>query len=191
MLLLQSLSSKNAQRHFTRSKQTLSLQSSQRLKACPADPDSTFFGLHSPTPPTDSRIHWVDPSLKETLKEKTWHLYWMPMVFLAIFWPQRQPTHFICEICVKHFRSFAKRFGHSSHFCVLMLSHARNVLARILCSISTGITCSLVKRTLDSHDHVMNASAQLARNSGLRVRVIRKVAATAAHNNKQGDVQAM
>jgi len=72
-----------------------------------------------------------------------------------------------------------------------MLSHARNVLARILCSISTGITCSLVKRTLDSHDHVMNASAQLARNSGLRVRVIRKVAATAAHNNKQGDVQAM
>ena len=29
-----------------------------------------------------------------------------------------------------------------------MLSHARNVLARILCSISTGITCSLVRSTL-------------------------------------------
>jgi len=163
---------------FTCSKQTLSLQSSQRLKACPADPDNTVFGLHFPKPPPNSQIQ-VDPSLKE----KTWHPYWMPMVFLAIFWPQRQPTHFICEIWVKHFRSSVKRLGHSSHFCVLMLSHARNVFARMLCSISTGITCLLVKRTLDSHDHVMNASAQLARNSGLRVRVNRKVAATAAHSN--------
>jgi len=37
----------------------------------------------------------------------------------------------------------------------------------------------------------MNVSAQLARNSGLRVRINRKVATTAADNNKQGDVQAM
>jgi len=37
----------------------------------------------------------------------------------------------------------------------------------------------------------MNVSAQLARNSGLRVRINRKVAATAADSNKQGDVQAM
>jgi len=37
----------------------------------------------------------------------------------------------------------------------------------------------------------MQVSAQQARNSGLRVRVNRKVATTAADNNKQGDVQAM
>jgi len=35
----------------------------------------------------------------------------------------------------------------------------------------------------------MNVSAQLARNSGLRVRVNWKVSTTAADNNKQGDVQ--
>ena len=34
-------------------------------------------------------------------------------------------------------------------------------------------------------------SAQLARNSGLRVRVKRQVDTTAADSNKQGDVQAM
>jgi len=37
----------------------------------------------------------------------------------------------------------------------------------------------------------MNVSAQLARNSGLRVRINRKVATTAADSNKQGDVQAI
>jgi len=36
------------------------------------------------------------------------------------------------------------------------------------------------------HDHVMNVTAQLARNSGLKVRVNRKVDTTAADNNKQG-----
>jgi len=41
------------------------------------------------------------------------------------------------------------------------------------------------------HDNVMNMSAQLACNSGLRERVNRKVATTATDNNKQGDVQAM
>jgi len=35
----------------------------------------------------------------------------------------------------------------------------------------------------------MNVSAQMARNIGLRVRVNRKVATTAADDNKQGDVQ--
>jgi len=37
----------------------------------------------------------------------------------------------------------------------------------------------------------MNVTAQLARNSGLKVRVNRKVDTTASDNNKQGDVQAM
>jgi len=37
----------------------------------------------------------------------------------------------------------------------------------------------------------MNVSAQLARNSGLRVHINRKVTTTAACSNKQGDVQAM
>jgi len=37
----------------------------------------------------------------------------------------------------------------------------------------------------------MNVSAQRARNSGLRVRINRKVATTAADSNKQSDVQAM
>jgi len=37
----------------------------------------------------------------------------------------------------------------------------------------------------------MNVSAQLARHSGLRVRINHKVATTAADSNKLGDVQAM
>jgi len=37
----------------------------------------------------------------------------------------------------------------------------------------------------------MNVSAQLARNSILRVRVTLKVATTAVDNNKQGHVQAV
>ena len=49
---------------LTRSEQTLSLQSSQRFKACPTDPNDTIFGLHFPTPATDSQIQ-ADPSLKE------------------------------------------------------------------------------------------------------------------------------
>jgi len=49
---------------FTRSEQTLGLQSSQRFKACPIDPNDTIFGLHFPTPATDSQIQ-ADPSLKE------------------------------------------------------------------------------------------------------------------------------
>jgi len=39
------------------------------------------------------------------------------------------------------------------------------------------------------HDHIMHVSAQLAHNSGLRVRVDRKVDTTTSTNSKQeGDV---
>jgi len=83
---------------LTRSKQTHGLQRSQYFKACPADPDDTSFGLHFPTPPTDSQIQ-ADPSLKE----KAWHLSWMPLAFLASLRPQRQPTYFSGEIWVNFF----------------------------------------------------------------------------------------
>jgi len=69
---------------LTSSEQTLGLQSSQRFKVCPTDPDATIFGLHCPTPPTDSQIQ-ADPSFKK----KTWHLNWMPLAFLASFRPER------------------------------------------------------------------------------------------------------
>jgi len=53
-----------------------------------------------------------------------------------------------------------------------------------------GITCSLKKHAgaIAGHDHVMSVSAQLARNSELRVCINRKVTTTAADSNKQGDV---
>ena len=53
------------------------------------------------------------------------------------------------------------------------------------------LTCKKHTGAITSHDHVMNVSAQRARNSGLRVRINRKVATTAADSNKQSDVQAM
>ena len=59
----------------------------------------------------------------------------MPLVFLASLQPQRQPTRFTGQIWVK---ISARRSERPSHFCMLTLSHSRNVLARILCSISTG-----------------------------------------------------
>jgi len=59
--------------------------------------------------------------------------------------PQRQPTRFTGEIWVIF---SVRRSEHPFHCCVLTLSHTRNVLARNLCSISTGITCSLVRITL-------------------------------------------
>ena len=49
---------------LTRSEQTFGIQSSQRFKACPTDPNDTIFGLHFPTPATDSQVQ-ADPSLKE------------------------------------------------------------------------------------------------------------------------------
>jgi len=83
---------------LTHSEQTLGLQSSQRFKACPADPNDTIFGLYFPTPATDSQVQ-ADPSLKE----KAWHLTWMPLAFLDSLRPQRQPTHFT-EICARSVR---------------------------------------------------------------------------------------
>ena len=53
------------------------------------------------------------------------------------------------------------------------------------------LACNKHTGAIAGHDHVMNVSAQLARNSCLRVRVNRKVATTTVDNNKQGDVQAM
>jgi len=53
------------------------------------------------------------------------------------------------------------------------------------------LTCKKHTGTTAGHDHVMNVSAQLARNSRLRVRINRNVATTAAGSNKQGDVQAI
>jgi len=63
---------------LTRSEQTLDLQSSQRFKACPTDPNDILFGLHFPIPAPDSQIQ-AHPSLKE----KAWHLTWMTLDFLA------------------------------------------------------------------------------------------------------------
>jgi len=125
---------------LTRSEQTLCLLSSQRFKACPTDPNDTIFGLHFPTPATDSQVQAV-----LSPKEKAWHLTWMPLAFLASLRPQRQPTRFPGEIWVNF---SVRRSEHPFHFCVLTLSHARNVLARNLCLIITGITCSLVSSTL-------------------------------------------
>jgi len=101
---------------LTRSEQTLGLQSSQLFRACPTDPNGTIFDLHFPAPPTDSQIQ-ADPSLKE----KTWHLNWMPLAFLASFRPKRQPTRFTSEMWVIF---FVKRSERPSHFCMLTLSHA-------------------------------------------------------------------
>jgi hypothetical protein len=124
----------------TRSEQTLSLQSAQCFMACPTDRDDTIFDLHFPTPPTDSQMQ-ADPSLKE----KTWHLNWMPLVFLASFRPKRQPTRFTGEIRVNF---VCQALGAPIPLLRPMLSYARNVLGRILCLISMGITCSVVRSTL-------------------------------------------
>jgi len=172
---------------LTRSEQTLGLQSSQRFKACPTtDPDDTIFGLHHPTPHTLSKIQ-ADPFRKE----KTWHLTWMPLTFLASLQPQRQPTHFTGEICVN---IFCQALGAP---IPLLRAHAA---ARTQCACQKFVldqdgdhvlTCKKHTRAIAGNDHVMNVSAQLARNSGLRVRINRKVATSAADSNKQGDVQAM
>jgi len=171
---------------LTRSKQTLGLQSSEHFKACSTDPDDTIFGLHFPTPATDSQVQ-VDPSLKE----KTWHLTWMPFAFLARLRPQRQPTRFTGEIWVNF---VCQALGAPIS---LLRAHA---VARTQCACQKFVldqygdhvlTCKKHTGAIAGHDHVMNVSAQLARNSGLRVRINRKIATTAADSNKQGDVQAM
>ena len=59
-------------------------------------------------------------------------------------------------------------------------------MSHVLCVVNKTFI-----RAIAGHDHVMNVTAQLARNSGLKVRVNHKVDTTAADNKKQGDVQAM
>jgi len=168
---------------LTRSEQTLGLQSSQSFKACPTDPNDTIFGLHFPTHATDSQVQ-VDPSLKE----RAWHLTWMLLAFLASLRPQRQSTRFTGEIWVGF---FCQALGAP---IPLLRAHA---VARTQCACQKIVldqygdhvlTCKKHTGAIASHDHVMKVSAQLVRNSGLRVRINRKVATTAAGSNKQGDV---
>ena len=160
---------------LTRSEQTLGLQSSQRFKACPADPDYTIFGLHFPMPATDSQVQ-AHPSLKE----KAWHLTWMPLDFLASLRPQRQPTRFSGEIWV-NFQVFCQALGAT---IPLLRAHA---VARTQCACQKFVlnqygdhvlTCKKHTGAIAGHDHVMNVSAQLARNSRLRIHINRKVATT-------------
>jgi len=103
---------------LTHGKQTLGLQSSQRFKACPTDPDDTIFGLHFPAPATDCQIQ-ADPSFKE----KAWHLTWMPLAFLASLRPQRQPTRFTGDIWVNVFLSSA-RSAYFTSACSRCRTHA-------------------------------------------------------------------
>jgi len=170
---------------LTRSEQILGLQSSQHFKACPTHPDDTIYGLHFCTPATDSQVQ-ADPSLEEM-----WHLTWMPLAFLASLRPQRQPTRFTGEIWVIF---FCKALGAP---IPLLRAHAvarTQWVCQKLMLDQYGdhvLTCKEHTGAIAGHDHVMNVSAQLARNSGLRVRIHRKVATTAADSNKQDDVQAM
>jgi len=146
---------------LTRSEQTLSLQSSQRFKACPTDPNDTIFGLHFPTPAPDSQVQ-AYPSLKE----KAWHLTWMPLAFLASLRPQRQPTCFTGEIWVNF---FCQALGAP---IPPLRAHA---VARTQCACQKFVldqygdhvlTCKKHTGAITGHDHVMNVSAQLARNGG-------------------------
>jgi len=115
----------------------------------------------------------------------------MPLAFLASLRPQRQPTRFIGEIWVNFFcqalgapipllRAFA--VARTQRACQKFVLHQYG---------DHVLTCKKHTGAIAGHDHVMNVSAQLARNSGLRVRISRKVATTAADSNKQGDVQAI
>jgi len=164
---------------LTRSEQTLGLRSSQHFKLCPADPDDIIFGLHFPTLATDSQVQ-ADPSLKE----KVWHLTWMPLAVLASLRPQRQPTRFTGEIWVM---IFCQALGAPIQ---LLRAHA---VARTQCACQKFVldqygdhvlTCKKHTGAIAGHDHVMSVSAQLACNSRLRVRINRKVATTAADSNK-------
>ena len=127
-----------------------------------------FLAFIFPTPATDSQVQLL--------------------AFLTSLLSQRQPTRFTGEIWVNF---FCQALGEP---IPLLRAHA---IARTQCASQKFVldqygdhvlTC---KKRRHSHDHVMNVSAQLARNSGLSVRINRKVATTAADSNKQGDVQAM
>jgi len=115
----------------------------------------------------------------------------MPLDFLASLRPQRQPTRFTGEIWVN---LFCQVLGAP---IPLLRAH---VVARTQCACQKSVldqygdhvlTCKKHTGAIADHDHVMNVSAQLARNSGFRVRINLKVATTAADSNKQGDVPAM
>ena len=117
----------------------------------------------------------------------------MPLAFLARFRPQRQPTRFTGEMWV----SFLCQVLRAP--IPLLRAHA---VARTQCACpgqnfvldqygDQVLICKKHTGAIAGHDHVLNVSAHLARNSSLRVRVNRKVATTAADINKQGDVQAM
>jgi len=171
---------------LTRSEQTLGLQRSQCFKTCPSDPDDIIFDVHFPTLTTDSQVQ-ADPSLKG----KAWHLTWMPLAFLTNLRPQRQSTRFTGEIWVNFFclslgtpipllRVHAVARTHCTYQKFVIDQYGDHVL-----------TCKKHTGAIADHDHVMNVSAQLTRNSGLRVRINRKVATTTPDRNKQGDVQTM
>jgi len=111
----------------------------------------------------------------------------MLLAFLASLRPQRQPTRFTGEIWVNFFYQTLE-------------APIPLLLARTQCACQKFVldqywdhvlTCKKHTGAIAGHDHVMNVSAHLARNSGLKVRINRKVATTAADSNKQGDVQAM
>ena len=103
----------------------------------------------------------------------------MPLVFLASLRPQKQPTRSTGEIWVK---IFCQALGTP---IPLLRAHA---VARTHCACKNLLdqygdhVLTFKKHTgaITGHDHVMNVSAQLARNSGLKVRVNRKVDTTAS-----------
>ena len=104
------------------------------------------------------------------------HLTWMPLAFLASLRPQRRPTRFTGEIWVNF---FCQTLG-----APIPLLRA-DAVARTQCARQKFVldqygdhvlTCKQHTGTIAGHDHVMNVSAQVARNSGLRVRINCKVA---------------
>jgi len=114
----------------------------------------------------------------------------MPLAFLTSLRPQRQPTRFTGEIWV-NFLSGA-RSAHPTSACSCCRTHAiclPEFFARK--ERDHVLTCKKHTGAITGHDHVMTVTVQLARNSGLRVRINRKVATIAADSNKKDDVQAM
>ena len=94
---------------------------------------------------------------------------------LASLRPQRQPTRFTGEVWVNF---FCQALGAP---IPLLRAHA---VARTQCACKIFVvdqygdhvlTCKKHTGAIAGHDHVMNVTAQLARNSGLKFRVNRKV----------------
>jgi len=154
----------------TRSEQSLGPQFCQPL----TDPDDTILGMYFPTSLTDSQIP-AGPSLKE----KTWHLNWMLLAFLASFRPQRHPIRFIGEIWVMMMmiafitvksslvplieglcaEISVKQPGASSNFYVHMLSHPIFLPEFCVCLITTVtpgndvLTCKKQTGAINCHVH--------------------------------------